>query len=95
MTLLVIAAKKRPPGRSAIEDTKPLTFTNRLLTLINHQVIVNTRYPGRFEGILTSVDSDFVTILGSPSNFSAVFIPLGMISSVVLINPRIADQVGL
>lgn len=94
-TLLVLAVRKRPSVHPRKVLPSPLSFRDRLFSLINHTVIVFTGYPGGFEGILTSVNRDFVIVLGQSATISAVFIPIKMISSIVLTNPRITDQVGL
>ncbi|MGE5397006.1 MAG: hypothetical protein ACM3MK_05655 [Chitinophagales bacterium] len=59
-------------------------FTDRLISLINHQVIVYTTHSNEFDGILAAVNADYVTLYTSSGVLGSIFIPTGMITAVAL-----------
>jgi|GEM_PF-2747244 len=62
----------------------PMSFNDHLLTLINHQVTIHTTCSSTFQGILTAVNPDFLTLYQRVNPPQAAFIPLHMISAVTV-----------
>lgn len=80
---LVCRTQSQPrPGPSL--PPPPTSFNDHLLTLLNHQVTVYTIGSSGFEGIITAVNPDFVTLYLRVSPPHAAFIPLHMISAVTV-----------
>lgn len=62
----------------------PMSFNDQLLSLINHQVTIHTTCSSSFQGLLTAVNPDFLTLFQRVSPPHAAFIPLHMISAVTV-----------
>ena len=84
LVLLLIARTQNKTSPSPSPLSLPTNFNDHLLTLINHQVTVHTTGSSGFEGIVTAVNPDFLTLSQRVNPPQAAFIPLHMISAVTV-----------
>ena len=86
--LILIRSKSRPLPNPDLPPA-PMKFGDHLLTLINHQVTVHTTSSSSFQGILTAVNPDFLTLSQRVNPPQAAFIPLHMIAAVTVSVPQL------
>lgn len=84
LVLVLITRTHNQPGPGPSLPPPPMSFNDHLLTLLNHQVTIHTSGSSGFEGILTAVNPDFLTLCQRVSPPQAAFIPLHMISAVTV-----------
>ena len=87
LLLILIRSKASPPKSRPFSRT--MRFSDHVLTLINHQVTVHTTSSSSFQGILTTVNPDFLTLSQRANPPQAAFIPLHMIAAVTVSVPQL------
>jgi hypothetical protein len=89
LLLLILIRSKSQPLPNPDLPPAPMKFGDHLLTLINHQVTVHTTSSSSFQGILTAVNPDFLTLSQRVNPPQAAFIPLHMIAAVTVSVPQL------
>jgi len=89
LLLIILIHSKSRPCPIPDHPPAPMKFGDHLLTLINHQVTVHTTSSSSFQGILTAVNPDFLTLSQRANPPQAAFIPLHMISAVTVSVPQL------
>ncbi len=89
LLLLILIHSKSRPRPIPNHPHLPMRFSDHVLTLINHQVTVHTTSSSSFQGILTAVNPDFLTLSQRANPPQAAFIPLHMIAAVTVSVPQL------
>ncbi len=90
LLLLLLLIRSQSQSRPSPDPlAAPMRFGDHLLTLINHQVTVHTTSSSSFQGILTTVNPDFLTLSQRANPPQAAFIPLHMIAAVTVSVPQL------
>jgi len=83
LTLLALALMLNSKAHSSSKSI-PSSFANQVASLINHHITVYASDSIGFAGILIAADSEFITISQTEPPCNIAFIPLHMISAVIV-----------
>ncbi|NLB17722.1 MAG: hypothetical protein GX825_03065 [Syntrophomonadaceae bacterium] len=86
LALLTLALMLNSKNHSPPE-TIPPSFASQVSSLLNHHIMVYTSNSIGFAGILIAANPEFITISQTEPPCHTAFIPLHMISAVIVSEP--------
>ena len=84
LSLVLMLSTKQHAEQQPNSNVPAASFSDQMLALLNHDILVYTPNSIGFAGILTAVNSDYITVSANDPLGQTAYIPLQMVSAVIV-----------